>query len=48
MVVPKSKETRIGLLATNTMEQFLLHHFDAGPSFHFGIAKQCSRDAPLQ
>ena len=24
------------LVATNAMEHPLLHHFDAGPSFHFG------------
>ena len=34
MTVPKSKDTR--LVSTNIMEHPVLHHFDAGPLFHFG------------
>ena len=33
MAVPKRKGTRV---ANNVMEHPLLHHFDAGPSSHFG------------
>ena len=32
----KKKGNKDRLVATNVMEHPLLHHFDAGPSFHFG------------
>ena len=39
MAVWKSKGTRVGVrLVTNVIEHPLLHHFYAGPSFHFNNA----------
>ena len=52
--MPKSKGARAGWLATNIIIEncrivCYIHHFVAGPSFHFGRQKKnnVDRDTPL-